>query len=257
MINFRFHILAFVIAIPGWIACAGAAEDFYATRYAADLKRCEAISPDDYESGLAFNPDGYRSYYKRSECFQTMAATFRDESLCKNVKERWSLLWSSWAFSEKRCRELAGQSLEKDRPQLEKLRRDFISSGPIRLVDFSMRRELNGRSYGIYPRFEPGYAHRYTLRFDLLAPEAPGGAALLVSYTGPFAVPTGYAVGAPVDDLLKHFPAFTPGKTYRVRATFTFEPKDGGLSEMWSDAFVEKLFPRDIRMQVLEKEIRF
>jgi hypothetical protein len=42
----------------------------------AALKQCQAIDPADYQSGLFFNPDGYRSYYVRSECFQKTAFSF-------------------------------------------------------------------------------------------------------------------------------------------------------------------------------------
>ena len=65
----------------------------------AALKQCQAIDPADYQSGLFFNPDGYRSYYVRSECFQKTAVQFRDEALCAEVRQRVSLLSSSWGYS--------------------------------------------------------------------------------------------------------------------------------------------------------------
>jgi hypothetical protein len=58
----------------------------------AALKQCQAIDPADYQSGLFFNPDGYRSYYVRSEYFQKTAVQFRDDALCADVRERSSLL---------------------------------------------------------------------------------------------------------------------------------------------------------------------
>ena len=61
----------------------------------AALKRCESIDPAAYQSGLAFNPEGYRSFYLRSECLQQVAIEFRDEALCSQVIERRSMLSSS------------------------------------------------------------------------------------------------------------------------------------------------------------------
>ena len=61
----------------------------YAELRAAAVKRCEAIDPAEYQTGLMLNPDGYRSYYVRSACFQRAAGEFRDESLCREVKRRW------------------------------------------------------------------------------------------------------------------------------------------------------------------------
>ena len=55
----------------------------YANNYdelkAAALQRCSAIDPAAYQTGLLFNPDGYRSYYLRSQCMQQAAVEFRDE----------------------------------------------------------------------------------------------------------------------------------------------------------------------------------
>lgn len=58
----------------------------------AALKQGQAIDPAEYQSGLFFNPDGYRSYYVRSECFQKTAVQFRDDALCADVRQWVSLL---------------------------------------------------------------------------------------------------------------------------------------------------------------------
>lgn len=258
MSKLRSSILAVLIVAPG-LSAADRTDDldkYYETEHAAALKTCAAIDPEAYESGLAFNPDGYRSYYKRSECLQAAAARFRDEPLCKEVKERWSILWSSWAYSEKRCRELVAQGLEKDRPLIEKIRRDYAAR-PSKLVDFRIQNN-NGMNYGIFSRFEPrGFEYRYTLRYELVAADAPGGAALLAAYTGPFGNGSSIGLGITAADLRERFPAFVPGRSYPVRATFVLEVPNGGASLMWSGAFIEKYFPRVMRTQVLEKEVTF
>src|SRR6516164_8565895 len=65
----------------------------------AAVSRCTMIDPAEYQSGLAFNPEGYRSYYVRSSCFQDVAVQFRDDNLCAHVKQRHSLLFSGWGYS--------------------------------------------------------------------------------------------------------------------------------------------------------------
>src|SRR5579885_1072050 len=81
--------------------CAVASD--YAQRRGMAVKQCETINPSESQSGLAFNPDGYKSYYVQSECFQKAAVEFRDVSFCNRVRRRWSLLWSSWGISEAQC----------------------------------------------------------------------------------------------------------------------------------------------------------
>ena len=83
---------------------------------AAALARCDAIDPSASQSGLAFNPDGFRSYYVRSECLQTAAVQFRDEGLCDRVRQRQALLWSSWGYSPMHCRDLVQQGVHAQRP---------------------------------------------------------------------------------------------------------------------------------------------
>ena len=255
MIKLRSCILAVAIPAIGMVACAQAGENFYETERASALKACAAIDPEAYESGLAFNPDGYRSYYKRSECLQAAAARFREEPLCKEVKERWSLLWSSWAFSEKRCRELVAQGIAKDRPLIEAIRRGYAAR-PVKVVNFRLQNN-QGLNYTLYPKLEPGYQYRYTLRFELVAPDAPGGAVLFGTYAGPLSGIEALGINATVADLRQRFPAFAPGHSYRVRATAVLEVPNGGASLMWSETFIEKYFPRAERTQVMEKDADF
>ena len=126
----------------------------------AALKQCQAIDPADYQSGLFFNPDGYRSYYVRSECFQKTAVQFRDEALCAEVRQRVSLLSSSWGYSRTRCRELVAQGVAADRKTLEEIKRLYIK-GAVTLRDFRVERNGNGRDFDIIPSFAGDYAHGY------------------------------------------------------------------------------------------------
>ena len=100
----------------------------------AALKQCQAIDPADYQSGLFFNPDGYRSYYVRSECFQKTAVQFRDEALCAEVRQRVSLLSSSWGYSRTRCRELVAQGRGRGSKDAGRYQAAFTSREPSRCV---------------------------------------------------------------------------------------------------------------------------
>lgn len=131
------------------------------------MKKCEAVDPSECQSGLAFNPDGLRSYYARSECFQEAAKLFRDESLCEQVKERWSLLWSSWGYSKKQCLKVVAEGAAKDRKILDEMKSRQLAGG-VKLRDFSIERNGNRRDFDIVPSFDRGEAHHYTLRVEIL-----------------------------------------------------------------------------------------
>ena len=89
--------VAIALAPPATVAAS------YPEHRAAAVARCEAIDPGAYQANLLFNPDGYRSYFLRSECFQRVATEFRDAALCSQVRQRPSLLVSSWGYSPSQC----------------------------------------------------------------------------------------------------------------------------------------------------------
>src|SRR5262245_48533473 len=95
-----------VLALAGLLLGSKADAFDYAEARSKAVKACDAISPSESQSGLFFNPDGYRSFYVRSKCLQEAAVTFRDAALCEQVKQRKSLLASSWGYSAARCRQL-------------------------------------------------------------------------------------------------------------------------------------------------------
>jgi hypothetical protein len=239
--------------IACFTACAANASD-YAARKAAAAKQCEAISPSDYQSGLAFNPDGYKSYYVQSECFQKVAEQFRDSSFCDRVRRRFSLFWSSWAVSPKQCNDLVGRGTAADRLELEKEKQHY-TAGPVRLLNFRVERNGNGRDFDLIPQFSSGYAHGYHLTFEII--EVPGGPVLVHS--------DGYYIDANAQlrlfvrqaDIRARFPEFTLNHPYKVRATMTLSIGMGGPSGYWSDEFLESIFPFRERSQSLTIESRF
>lgn len=82
-----------IVVLAGWLAGPAGAANRYAEFRSAAVKCREAIDRSEHQTGLAFNSEGYRSFYVRSVCFQDAAVTYRDESLCAQVRERWSLFW--------------------------------------------------------------------------------------------------------------------------------------------------------------------
>jgi hypothetical protein len=244
----------------GILACvvtaAAAAGNPYVEHRAAAVKLCEAIDPGEYQSGLLFNPDGYRSLYRRSACFQDAAVRFRDEKLCAQVKERRALLWSSWGYSAKRCRQLAAEGLEADRKALEELRSRYLK-GAVRLRDFRIERNGNGRDFDIIPLFDPGYPHGYMLRFEIIDDEERDGTVLLDSSGFHLGANNNISIFVRQEEIRKRFLQFEPGRRYRVRGTITLDVGYGGQSGMRSEAFIQRVFPVAERSRFVEKDVSF
>lgn len=220
---------------------------------AAAVKTCQAIDPADYRSGLIGNPDGYRSYYVQSECFQRAAVQFRDETLCSHVRRRFSFFSSSWGYSTAQCRKLVAEGVAADRTVLEDIKRRY-SQSPVRLRDFRVERNGNGRDYDIIPLFGDGFAHSYALQLEIL-----GGNKPVPLERSSFHL-TGHAqirLFVRHSDLLARFPALMRDRPYTVRATLVLNVGNGGPSGHWSDPFVEGVFPIRERTQAIDKEVRF
>ena len=139
----------------------------YAAARTAAIANCDAIDANAYQSGLAFNPDGYRSYYTQSACVQRAAVRFRDLELCGRVRQRRALFSSSWGYSPANCRTLVTQGVEADRRELEEIRRQY-QSGVVVLRDFTLRRNGNGRDYEVLPAFEGVNGHGYIITVDIV-----------------------------------------------------------------------------------------
>jgi hypothetical protein len=228
----------------------------YDEQRSAAVAPCEAIDPHAYQSGLLFNPDGYRSYFIRSECFQRVAREFRDASLCAQVRQRRSLFSSSWGYSSAQCLKEVKAGVAADRETLEEQRRLYLNQ-PLRLVDFRIERNGNGRDFDIVPAFAVGHAGSYTLRLDVLAPGSLPRAAPLHSAGMHLDGGSNVRLYVRYEDIRARWPEFSYGTRYTVRATLTLDVGTGSLGARWSDIFVEGVFPRAERSQALEKDIAF
>jgi hypothetical protein len=237
------------------LEAGAAAGSGYAELRAAAARRCEAIDPAEYQTGLMLNPDGYRSLYVRSACFQRAAVEFRDESLCAQVKRRWSLFSSSWGYSSKHCRQLVEEAVAGDRKELEEERSRY-RQGAVKLRDFRIERNGNGRDFDIVPAFEAGWAHGYALRFEIV--EAAEGSSVPLASNGFYlSGDDNIRVFVRQADIRQRFPGFEPGRRYRVRGTLTLSVATGRMGGRWSDAFVERVFPAAERSQFLVKDAVF
>jgi hypothetical protein len=245
---------AFLILVVLFTAASLSATDYSSLRTAA-VAQCEKISPSEYQSGLLFNPDGYRSYYVRSDCLQKAAIQFRDESLCAQVRRRYSLFSSSWAISETQCRKSVAEGLKKDRAELEATRQQF-TTGPMRLQTFRVERNGNGRDYDIIPSFTGSYAHGYHMAFEIIPPDT---APPIVIHSDGYYLDSNANLRIYVRqaDIRQRFPGFALNRNYQVRATLTLDVGFGSQSGYWSDAFVESIFPARDRSQSMTIETEF
>jgi hypothetical protein len=239
--------------VLGVITTARASE--YEQRRAASVQTCTAIDPAASQSGLFFNPDGYRSFYLRSQCFQQAAVNFRDDTLCTQVKQRRSLLSSSWGYSVSQCRKLVADGIASDRRTLEDVKLRYVK-GPITLRAFRIEPNGNGRDFDIVPEFAGENAGGYTLTFEIVP--ATAGAPIVLHSTGYMLDGrSNIRVYVRSEDIRQRVPDFAPGRRYSVRATLTLSVPTRTGDVLWPDSFIERVFPERERSQSMTKEMEF
>jgi hypothetical protein len=221
---------------------------------AVEVSRCEAIDPARYQTGLALNPDGYRSFYVRSECFQKAAIAFRDVSLCAQAKRRWALFSSNWGYSPENCRKLVAEAVDRDRAELEELKRQY-HGGSMKLRDFTIERNGNGRDYDVMPAFTGANGHGYTIAVEIVNAD---GVPVLIHSNG-YYVDSRSALRLFIrqQEIKAALPSFQPGRSYQVRVVAAFSLPAGGGSRYLSHAFLERVFPRSERQQSVTRAVRF
>ena len=228
----------------------------YAELRSAAVVQCQAIDPSEHQTGLLFNPEGYRSYYVRSECFQRVAIQFRDDSLCAEVRRRISLFSSSWGYSQAQCRELVAQGATADQRALDEMKRAY-TRGAVVLRDFRVERNGNGRDFDVIPSFAGDYAHGYRLTFEIV-PADHGAVPILLHADGYFVDErSSLRVFIRQEDVRRRFPHFVLDHPYTVRATFILDVGYGGPAGYCSDAFIERVFPVRERSQTVTRDVRF
>jgi hypothetical protein len=226
----------------------------YANRRANAVSTCEKIDAGEHQTGLLMNPDGYRSYYVRSECLQKAAVQFRDQSLCSQVRRRWSLFFSSWGISDSQCSKLVSEAITKDRAELQQVKQQYVA-GAMRLISLRLVRNGNGRDFDFLPEFSGTYAHGYTLVIEILPPtKSP----VLVHSSGYYVdSASNLRIYVRQSDIRARFPEFELDRRYTVRATLTLDIGSGGMDTYWSDEFLEQTFPTRERTQAITQDLEF
>ncbi len=247
-------VVGSLLALAAAALAVDARASSYDERRAAAVGSCEAIPASRRQSGLLFNPDGYRSYYVRSECFQQAALRFRDVALCGRVKQRRSLFSSSWGYSPGNCRKLVAAGVEKDRRALEETRRRYLA-GHMTLHDFRVELDNNGRDFDLVPLTTGDVPHGYTLRFELVP--ADGRAAILLHSDGYFVDETPLRIYLRRADVRQRVPDLSPNRRYTITATMAYGLPSASLEAEWSDRFIESVFPARERSQSVTREATF
>jgi len=245
------------LALCGAPALSAAVTNDYDAQRAAAMRKCEAVDAREYQTGLLFNPDGYRSYYARSRCFQDAAIAFRDPGLCDRVRQRRSLFSSSWGYSRDNCRKLVGQGIDKDRAAIDAMKETYAQRH-VRLAGFRIERDGNGRDIDIIPQFTGEDAHAYHLRFELLR-DGAGAAPVLLHDSGFYLRGAGddIRIYVPSTDIRQRFPEFSLDRRFTVRATLTYSIGTGSYRGWWSPAFIDSRFAESERTQILSREELF
>ena len=250
----KLRCIAFAcLLLPGF----SPANNDYEQQHAMAVSACEAINARDYQTGLALNPDGYRSYYLRSQCYQKAAIRFRDSKLCAKVRQRRALFSSSWGYSESNCKKRVEEEIAKDHDAIEQMKRDY-QQGHVQLSDFRIERNGNGRDFDIIPDFSGTGAHGYMLVFEII-PDGAGLLPVLLDASGFYLEgnASNIRIYVPQQALRERFPGFVMDESWQVRATLIYSIGTGSYNGKWSDAFIESRFPVIARTQTLVKDIRF
>jgi len=252
----RYLVFA-VLALGGLSASGDPLVNKYDALRAAAVSTCQSVDAQEYQSGLYFNPDGYRSYYARSMCYQKAAITFRDLELCALVKRRLALFSSSWGYSKSNCRKLVSGGIAQDREVLDRMKKDYEQSH-VHLADFRIERNGNGRDIDIIPNFSGEGAHPYELRFEILR-EDSNSPPVLIDASGFSLKGAGdnIRIFVRTSDIRRRFPGFALNQTWPVRATLIYSAGTGTYQGQWSPDFIESRFPVKERTQILTRGIRF
>jgi hypothetical protein len=250
--------LALAMLLLNGVPASGNPQDNnYDKLRAAALGKCQTVDAGEYQTGLFFNPEGYRSYFARSLCYQQAAAMFRDIALCASVKQRRALFSSSWGYSKSNCRKLIAEGIEKDGEALDRMKSRY-EEGHVQLAGFHIERNGNGRDIDIIPEFSGAGEHAYELRFELLR-EDPAAPAVLLDVSGFYL--TGAAdnirIYVRTSDIRRRFPGFALDRRWPVRATLVYSVGTGSQNGRWSPAFIERRFPVTARTQTLIRKTRF
>lgn len=235
-----------------WASATEAETNQLVERHTTAVNKCKAIDPDEYRSGLAFNPDGYQSYYVRSQCFQRVAIDFRNPALCSEVSRRLALFSSSWGYSERNCRKLVKEKLKKDRIYIEEDKAK-VANKLVRLNDFTVTASGNGRDFNLSPTFTSGHGHSYRLDITLIDPQDSTHHALIHSEGYRLNGKGNILIRLQTKEIRERFPKFTLNRPYTVEANLVLVTGSASMNE----EFINEVWPLEDRSQTITKTITF
>lgn len=248
----RILLIGLVFALFGSAGTPPQDPSSYDSRRAADVTRCKGIDSSAYQTGLFMNPDGYRSFYLRSQCFQETAIRYRDDRLCSNVRRRYALTSSSWGYSASRCRALVKEGRTADDKVVDDLKARY-ARGHLTLRDFELKLNGNGRDFDVLPAFSGGPGAGYSMTIDAIPPR---GAPVLIFRNGYFLDATSIMnIYVRREDARQRFPALPQEGPQRLRVTITLSMPVGNNDAVWNDAFIERAFPARERSQAITKDV--
>jgi hypothetical protein len=181
---------------------------------------------------------------------------FRDDQLCAEVKERRSLVSSSWGYSSRQCRKLVAGGVADDRITIEAKKFQYQSRA-LCLRDFHTRRNGNGRDYDIIPASAGAQKDSLVLRFEITAGEGVSVTVPLNSSGYDLVARSNLRIFVRRDEIRNRLASFEAVRSYSVRATMTLDVDVGGRPGHSSDALIERVFPVQQRAQAVTKDIHF
>jgi hypothetical protein len=247
-LNVAFIVLFIVLFIAVCAVPSAVASD-YTTRLQREIGTCDQIDPDEYQSGLYNNPEGYRAFYKQSACIQRVAIAYRDIELCDRVRRRYGLFNSSWGYSESNCEALVKKGEQEDRTELLANRERYLE-GPVVLTALAVERNGNRRDYDFIPAFRDGYQAGYSLEIWLT--DDVGKSHQLLSHGS-------YLKGESDDirifrrkhELESRFRGLQIGIPYELQARLILSIGIGRPGHWLRDDLLEEVFPASERTQTL------
>ena len=222
-------------------------------RKAAELARCQGLDPDEYFTGLVFNPPGMQTGFARSSCFDRLALNYRDVTLCAEVRERKSMWFDGSALSRQACERRVHERAAGD-PRV-------LIADIHRLDEMQWFRNGNGRDFDVHVRTSGSYAHRYALKLLMLDSKGARTRTLWDNEYGYRAVDHERRILIRAGDLHAAAAALGVEPPYRVRLTFALvEPTLAELEqfsamspteresslEQWVDPAALRRDPRDL-----------
>jgi len=228
----------------------GALHADYESRLAAAQTHCEEVPAMKSHSGLWLNPEGYRSYYERSMCFQELALDFRQPRFCRLVHQRYSLFGSSWGYSEKNCSKLVQQARQQDEERLAQWRQAYRRD-PVRLLGVTLRQDGNGRDFDLIPVFSAGFRFGYRFSAFLLDPSGARHEVVTQGFRLGGVEPT-ISLFVRRDVITRAVPTFSAAAPF----TWVFELEvalpAGRGNALWPPGWLERSWPRAQRVQALK-----